>query len=119
MQICAAEAHTESASIQLVRNSNIMKIHLSNLPKGTGEADVEKLTEEYGDVISVEMLGESDSGNLESIVALKEDDRVVVDAIADKLNGLNWKGATIGAKVLLYQEDEKLSGAGKKDNEKK
>ena len=64
---------------------------------------------EYGDVASVEVLGEEDSENLESLVALKDSDRVVVDAIVEKLNGTVWKGAKISARSLVFQEDDDAS----------
>lgn len=83
-----------------------MKINLSNLPENVGESDIKSLVEDYGEVDAVELLGDSDSDNLESIVTLKEEDRVVVDKLAEKLNGLNWKGAKIGARVLLFQGDD-------------
>lgn len=89
-----------------------MKINLSNLPQGTEESDIKSLVEDYGEVVSVELLGDSDSENLESLVTLKEDDRVVVDKMAQKLNGLNWKGAKIEAKVLLFQEDSDTEESG-------
>ena len=82
-----------------------MKIILSNLPKDIGKSDIKSLMKEYGDVASVEILGEEDSESLESLVALKESDRVVVDAIVEKLNGTNWKGRKIGARALVFQED--------------
>ncbi|HSS63032.1 MAG TPA: RNA-binding protein [Gammaproteobacteria bacterium] len=83
-----------------------MKMHLSNLPAGTDESDVRSLVEQYGEVDSIELLGESDSDNLESLVALREQDRAVVDKLAEKINGLNWKGTKIRAKVLLFQGDD-------------
>ena len=86
-----------------------MKIILSNLPEGTEESDIKSLMKAYGDVASVEILGDNDSENLESMIALKEDDRVVVDAIVEKLNGTNWKGARIGARALVFQEDDDAS----------
>ena len=83
-----------------------MKIVLSNLPKGTGKSDVESLMKEYGEVASVEILGDEDSGNLESLVTLEESDRVVIDKVVEKLNGTNWKGAKLGARALVFQDDE-------------
>lgn len=80
-----------------------MKITLSNLPEDTERSDIRCLVEEYGDVASVAPLDGGDSGNLELLVALKEEDRVVADKMAQKLNGLNWKCTKIRAQALLFQ----------------
>ena len=83
-----------------------MKIVLSNLPKDTDKSDVEDLMKEYGEVESIEILGDEGSENLESIVTLEESDRVVVDKVVEKLNGTNWKGVKIGARALVFQNGE-------------
>ncbi len=86
-----------------------MKIVLSNLPKGTDENDVEDLIKDYGKVVSIEILGDKESDNLESLVTLSETDRVVVDKVVEKLNGTNWKGAKLGARALVFQENDDAS----------
>lgn len=80
-----------------------MKITLSNLPEDTERSDIGGLVEEYGDVASVAPLDDGDSDNLEPLVALKEENRAVADKMAQKLNGLNWKGTKIRAQALLFE----------------
>ena len=86
-----------------------MKIVISNLPQGTGKSDIEGLMKDYGDVASIEILGDENSDNLESLVTLEESDRVVVDKVVEKLNGTNWKGAKLSARALVFQEDDNAS----------
>ena len=86
-----------------------MKIVLSNLPRGTGKSDIEALMKDYDKVESIEIHGKENSDNLESLVTLKETDRVVVDKIVEKLNGKSWKGAKIGARALVFQENDDAS----------
>ena len=83
-----------------------MKIVLSNLPEGTQKSDIEDLMKDFGEVKSIEILGDDDSDNLESLVTLEESDRVVIDKVVDKLNGTNWKGEKIGARALVFQDGE-------------
>lgn len=83
-----------------------MKIVLSNLPEGSEKSDIEDLMKDYGKVQSIEILGDEDSDNLESLVTLEESDRVVIDKVVDKLNGTNWKGTKIGARALVFQDSE-------------
>lgn len=83
-----------------------MKIVLSNLPEGSEKSDIEDLMKDYGKVQSIEILGDEDSDNLESLVTLEENDRVVIDKVVERLNGTNWRGAKIGARALLFQDGE-------------
>ncbi len=83
-----------------------MKIVLSNLPEGSEKSDIEDLIKDYGKVQSIEILGDEDSDNLESLVTLEETDRVVIDKVVEKLNGTNWRGAKIGARALVFQDGE-------------
>ncbi len=83
-----------------------MKIVLSNLPEGSEKSDIEDLIKDYGKVQSIEILGDEDSDNLESLVTLEENDRVVIDKVVERLNGTNWRGAKIGARALLFQDGE-------------
>ncbi len=83
-----------------------MKIVLSNLPEGSEKSDIEDLMKDYGKVQSIEILGDEDSDNLESLVTLEETDRVVIDKVVEKLNGTNWRGAKIGARALVFQDGE-------------
>ena len=83
-----------------------MKIVLSNLPKGTNKSNVEDLMTDYGEVESIEILGDKDSDKVESIVTLGESDRVVIDKVVEMLNGKNWNGAKISARALVFQDGE-------------
>lgn len=84
-----------------------MKIVLGNLPDGVEEGDVEALVEQYARVKSAEFLhgNDSDSGASECLVSLEDANRVAADVVVEKLNGYQWQGMQITARVLLFQND--------------
>ena len=79
-----------------------MVILLEKLPREVGEDEVRLLVERYGNVASTRFIESSEAANNSCIVELLETNRVVGEVIADKLDGLYWKGTTISAHCLLF-----------------
>ena len=71
-----------------------MNIYIGNLPYSTEEDAIRKLFEEYGEVSSVKLIADRDTGRLKGFGFIEMDDAGGNQAI-EKLNGMELEGRNI------------------------
>jgi hypothetical protein len=94
----AASGHHGAA----VAGGKAVVILIEKLPKTVDEDEVRLLVDRYGDVASLRFIESSAAENNSCIVGLHETSGVVINVIAEKLNGLYWNGVQISAHCLLF-----------------
>ncbi|MFC2131449.1 RNA recognition motif domain-containing protein [Bacteroidota bacterium] len=71
-----------------------MNIYIGNLPYSAEEDGIRKLFEEYGEVSSVKLIADRDTGRLKGFGFIEMDDAGGDQAI-EKLNGMELEGRNI------------------------
>jgi len=80
----------------------VVVILVEKLPKTVDEDEVRLLVEHYGDVASLRFIENSAAEYNSCVVEFHETSEVVIYVIAEKLDGLYWKGGQISAHCLLF-----------------
>lgn len=80
-----------------------MNIYIGNLPYSIQEQEVRELFEEYGDVTSVKLITDRESGRLKGFGFVEIDDAAGEKAIED-LNGQEMGGRTLKVNAARDKE---------------
>lgn len=83
------------------------KLYVGNLPYNVNEAQVRELFEEYGDVESVDMINDRETGRFRGFCFVAMDD-AAADSAAEALNGMSFGGREL--KVNEAKPRENRSG---------
>lgn len=80
-----------------------MTILIENLPSEVDEDEVRSLMQHYGQVAAVSILrGDPSCRHHSCFVSMGEYDKLAHDLVADRVDGLYWKGEQLSAHNLLF-----------------
>lgn len=83
-----------------------MNIVLGNLPKGVSEKDIREFFLHIAKVLKVTIFNNTETKHsmYECIVDIDISDRVAASILAKRINHTIWKGASISAHLLIFED---------------
>ena len=91
------------------------KLYVGNLPYNFGDADVQKLFEQYGQVVSAKVITDAASGRSKGFAFVEMNDQEAV-AAREKLNGIDVGGRALKVDEAQPRRDSRgddSSGGGR------